>query len=139
ERSGHSVPDEARAETHDHVERAGFQWICRRIRTNTLDKRVQPRVSDAPPRGIVELLRPLDAGDPAAERAGQDQRGPRPTRPEIQHLRCRPKPQPVAQLEDLLPAGRVLEVVAALDDRVVPRHGTNPTRSEPRTVRRGSG
>ena len=87
-----------------------------------VDQAVEPRGGDALMRGSVELRRALDACDPAAERLREKDCGPAASGRHVQHVRLRPEPEPLAEQPDLLRAGRVLEVVPALDDAVKPRH-----------------
>ena len=69
-----------------------------------------------------ELRRALDARDPAAELAGQDPRGPALARSDVEDVRGRSEPEPLAEQADLLGARRVLDLVLRLGHRVPPGH-----------------
>ena len=77
-------------------------------------------------RGGDELVRALDRRDPATELTGEDDGRAAFAGGDVEHLRLRPQPQTLAEEPDLLGARRILNLVIAFGNGVIPGHHPAP-------------
>ncbi len=122
ERSFEAVPDEACAETEGGVEGARLDRECGSVALDDLDALGEAGRCDPFARGRRKLGRALDADDAAPERRRKQRGGPGLAAGHVEHAAFRAEAKPFAEQADLLRARRVLQLVVALGDGVVPGH-----------------
>ena len=128
ERAVEPVPDERRAEAECRVEGPRVDRERGGVALDDLDPLGQTGRRDAFARGLREFGRALDADDAAAELAREQGRRAGLATGHVEHGAVDAEPEPLAEETDLLRAHRVLQLVVALGDRVVPGHAAKTTR-----------
>ena len=126
DRPAEVVPDEGRTEAERSVPGPRLERNGVRVRFDDLDEIPEPCRFDAPVRRLDELGCALDAVDAAAERRGEEQCRAALAAGQVEHAGLRAEVEVVPEQHDLLRARRVLDLVVALGDCVVPRHGRKP-------------
>ena len=123
ERPVQVVVDERRAEAESGVPRLGLERVRTSVALDDLDAPGEVRGGDALAAGGDELGRALDAEDAAAELGGQHEcRAGLPAR-DVEDARVGAEAEEPTEVADLLRPRRVLDLVVALGDGEVPRHG----------------
>jgi len=128
ERAVEPVPHERCAEAERRVEASRFDRKRGGVALDDLDALGEPGGADAVAREGRELGGALDADDAAAELRRELGRGACLAAGHVEHGAVDAEAQPLAEQVDLLPAHRVLQLVVALGDRVVPGHERKTTR-----------
>src|SRR3990172_6983479 len=85
ERSRQAVPDEARPQAKGNVIAFRSRAELAGVRVDELDQGIHPGLAGPPPGLDVELLGPLDAGDPAPEFAGEQDGRPAAPRCHVEY------------------------------------------------------
>src|SRR5207247_257374 len=104
------------------IPRLGLDGERGGVALDDLDPILEACSFDTLPCGCRELGCALDAEDPAPERRREQDRRPALAAGEVEHARLRPEAQVLAEPQKLLGARRVLQLVVAFGDGVVPRH-----------------
>src|SRR5262249_30980837 len=120
--AGEAVPPERRAEAERGVERSGLDAIGGGVAFHDLDAVGKSGAVDAAACLLCELGRTLDPDDVAAETRSEQRRRSGFAACHVEHAIAGTEAHSLAEREDLVDARRVLELVVALCDRVVPRH-----------------
>ena len=116
--------DEARAEAERGV--VGLRLERRGSAVAQLERQplCEPGCVGSRHRDGVELRRDLDSPNAASERLPEDERRPAAARRDVEDSRIGPETEPLAEEDELLARGRILQLVERLgDDEVAGDHG----------------
>ncbi len=122
ERARQVVPHECRAEAERGVPALGVERECMRIGFDDLDEVADAGGGHAFARRLHELGCTLDAEHRATEGRGEQHGRPALAAGEVEHAHSGVEPEVRAEELDLLGARRILDLVVALGDGVIPGH-----------------